>query len=86
MNTCKGHCLTWSHRDGWLVGRAISPDEVSCKRHTLLGPFSGKPKFWLYTANDRYVARLEAVALQVEEQSPREAISNLRTAYPPASQ
>jgi hypothetical protein len=81
INTCKGPCLTWNHRDGWLVGGAISPDEVSCKRHTLLGPFSGKPKFWLYTANDRYIARLEAVALQVDEQSPSEAISNLRTAY-----
>lgn len=78
---CKGPCLTWNHRDGWNVTTAIAPGKLGCKRHTLLGSFKERPKFWLYPANGGYIARLEIIALQVVEQSPREAISLLRNAY-----
>lgn len=82
QDACKGPCLTWNQRDGWNVTTAEAPGNMTCKRLTLLGSFKDRPKFWLFQAADGgYIARLETVALQVAEQSPREAISLLRTAY-----
>jgi hypothetical protein len=82
QDACKGPCLTWNQRDGWNVTTAEAPGNMTCKRLTLLGSFKDRPKFWLFqTADGGYIARLETVALQVAEQSPREVISLLRTAY-----
>ncbi len=81
VDACKGPCLNWSQRDGWSVTPASAPDTLDYKRLTLRGRFTERPKFWIFPANGRYVARLETVALQAEEQSSREAISSLRTAY-----
>lgn len=78
---CMGPCLTWSHQDGWTVTTAIAPDGLGFKRHKLLGSFKQRPKFWLFPASGVYIARLDTVALQVVEKSPREAISLLRNAY-----
>jgi hypothetical protein len=81
QNACKGPCLTWSQKEGWNVITAVAPDGTSWKRHSLRGTFKVRPHFWLFPANGGYVARLETIPLQVTEQSPREAILNLRTAY-----
>lgn len=81
QDACKGPCLTWSQRDDWNVTTAVAPGSVGCKRHTLLGSFKERPKFWLFPTHGGYIARLETVALQVADQSPRDAISLLRSAY-----
>jgi len=78
---CKGPCLTWSQREGWGVTTSMAPARSDLKLHTLRGAFKERPKFWLFPSEDGYAARLACFSLQVTAQSPREAVSALRTAF-----
>jgi len=80
-DACKGPCLTWSQHGGWRVSMALSPLFLRYSRNALWGPFKNRPKFWLYPVHGGFAARLENVALQVQEETPGKTISSLRTAY-----
>jgi hypothetical protein len=77
---CKGPCLTWTVRDGWQVLESARPGRGAAKRHRLLGDAPAGSRFWLFGADGSFVARSCEYSVQALGPSPREAISNLRTA------
>lgn len=77
-STCAGPCLSWTARDAWHVTASWVPAKDECDLHRLLGLPGEKPLFWLFEADDGFVARLRAMKLQVWAPSPQAVIEALR--------
>ena len=77
---CRGPSLTWTLGEGWQVLEAAHPGVSGVKRHRLLGLKLPGAKFWLFTADGRFVARSCESKIQAFGATPREAINGLRTA------
>jgi len=80
-SACHGPCLTWSKLEDWHVSASVAPLTLRYSRNRLWGPFKEHPKFWLYPVANGFVARLQSVALQVQEKTPRTTIALLRCAF-----
>jgi len=78
METCSGSCLSWNQHDGWHVTDAWVPVDGVFHRHRMLGFAEGRPLFWLFEANDGFVARLQDMKLQSWADTPKQAIDTLR--------
>lgn len=78
MATCSGSCLSWSQHDGWHVTDAWVPADGVFHRHRMLGFAEERPLFWLFEANNGFVARLQDMKLQSWANTPKQAIDSLR--------
>lgn len=76
--TCSGSCLSWNQHDGWHVTDAWVPADGVFHRHRMLGFAEDRPPFWLFEANDGFVARLQDIKLQSWANTPKQAIDTLR--------
>ena len=76
--TCSGSCLSWNQHDGWHVTNAWVPTDGVFHRHRMLGFAEDRPLFWLFEANDGFVARLQDLKLQSWADTPKQAIDTLR--------
>ncbi len=78
MVACSGSCLSWNQRDEWHVTLSWVPADGVFHRHRLLGLKGERPLFWLFEANDGFVARLQDMKLQCLAATPKLAIESLR--------
>jgi hypothetical protein len=78
LSTCTGPCLSWNLREGWHVTASWAAVNGVFHPHRLLGLPGERPLFWLFEGEGGFVARPQAMKLQVWAQSPKAAIHALR--------
>ena len=72
-------CLGWDRRAGWHVCSGARPDDDDVRLVRVLH-VGTRTNCWLFRSNGRFVARLANGVVQAAGDSPREALSGLRSA------